>query len=493
MKRLFKGSCFSILLFFVCFSYISCASNKLAREQADIDYSNKKYEKLEEYFASENKNKDKIDLLIDEAMVKSIAGNYMESVGLFNEAYRQMEVLTGEMTAGDKILAGLVSEESIKYSGPAYEYSLLDSMSAYNFIRLGDLDSARAMMRRSLNNNKEKFNSLKAAQKEFEAESKAALNSGDTLSALSAFESVGESIPVDQLLNPENLAEGVEGNFEYQLSPFIFYLGSLLFANDNNMSMADDWMKNVAHRLSPNVVKSVVDIPEGMGSLNVVSLADNIVRRQEAVYDIPIFTDFLGVTLNFKLTWPFVPPSNNIVRDVYVKVRKAGCKEVVNKARSIIVEDFDNAVRLDVASKASGAYSRSLIRNITRKSAAYVVAAAAMAVTFQQVSDDDSLLGLLLLQSQALALQAAITAIDAGEHADIRQGAFFPSKARAAGLFLEPGLYDVTIDYVNDGGRVINREVIPNVEVKEGIPSVVASEFINTGNFVISQAGDDYE
>lgn len=474
---------FPFELFIVCFFLFSCSSTPSTREYAELNYKAGNYDKLEVYLANENEDGDKIDLLIDEAMIKFIKGEYKESLSLFNNAYKQMELLTGEMSLGDKIIAGVSTEDSVKYSGPAYEYSLVDSMSACSFIRLGDLNSARAMMRRSLNNNKAAFNELKARQKKMEDESNAYIMSDSAVSALEAFELAGEDIPVNKLLKSSKVPDI---SSEYNLSPFIFYLGSLLFANDNDFNMAKDWIINIAPNLNSNVVNSIINIPEGKGSINVVSLADNIVRRIENVSNIPIFEDEFGIRMNFKLTSPVVPQSYNVVKDVYVSVKKANDNHdnIVKRERSIIVEDFDEAVRADVALKANGSYNRSLIRNIIKKSTAYAVGIAAINATIDIVSEQDVPFGFLIVQHEILALQASIIAMDSEEHADTRQGVFFPSKARAAGIILDPGIYDVIVDYVDARGNIVFSDTIPSIEVKEGLPSVASSSFINTGNFI---------
>ena len=60
------------------------------------------------------------------------------------------------------------------------------------------------------------------------------------------------------------------------------------------------------------------------------------------------------------------------------------------------------------------------------------------------------------------------------EKADVRQAAFFPNKASAAGFTVEPGTYTVTVEYTN--GKT---DVIENVAVKAGKPTVVVSECMN--------------
>ena len=82
-------------------------------------------------------------------------------------------------------------------------------------------------------------------------------------------------------------------------------------------------------------------------------------------------------------------------------------------------------------------------------------------------------------------IKLTMDALDSSEHADIRQCAFFPSKATASGFIVEPGVYAVEVNYLDKSGDIIKREIITDVLVEEGKTAVVPSEYINTGNIRI--------
>ena len=58
--------------------------------------------------------------------------------------------------------------------------------------------------------------------------------------------------------------------------------------------------------------------------------------------------------------------------------------------------------------------------------------------------------------------------------ADVRQASYFPNKASAAGFTVAPGTYSVTVEY-SDG----TKDVIQNISVVAGKPTVVVSEKMN--------------
>ena len=486
-----KGKYIFLSLFIILL--VSCNSNRVTRDKAQASFKDNDYETAISYLKAENIDNNLIDLNLDEAMLLFLNGQYKESSTLFNSTGYQMAMYTGEMTVGQMIQAGLISEESITYVGPAYEYALIDIMNAYNYIMMDDLDNARAMMRRSFNNNKSAFNELKAKLREIEIQSEKAFNSSQTQNAIRDMADEGLYYDFNSFVNTTLDNEDTE----YGLSPFVFFLGSALFANNREYELSYDWMRNIKPFISKGLASSVIDIPQGMGSIDVVTLSDTIVKREEAVKYIPMLIDMYGLSVTFKLTWPVVSESFNIVKNIRVKVRKQYIDmddnikvgPVVDSCFGELIEDFDSGVRLDVASKAEGAFARSLIRNITRKTATYLASILAVQTAWDS-AEDGTMAQYLAYLAAVTATQTAMAALDATECADTRQCVFFPSKAHAAGFILEPGLYTVEVEYMNKSGRVIKTDMIHNVEVNEGLPTVVPSEYINTGNLQLDI--DDY-
>ena len=221
-----KGKYIFLSLFIILL--VSCNSNRVTRDKAQASFKDNDYETAISYLKAENIDNNLIDLNLDEAMLLFLNGQYKESSTLFNSTGYQMAMYTGEMTVGQMIQAGLISEESITYVGPAYEYALIDIINAYNYIMMDDLDNARAMMRRSFNNNKSAFNELKAKLREIEIQSEKAFNSSQTQNAIRDMADEGLYYDFNSFVNTTLDNEDTE----YGLSPFVFFLGSALFANN---------------------------------------------------------------------------------------------------------------------------------------------------------------------------------------------------------------------------------------------------------------------
>ncbi len=164
------------------------------------------------------------------------------------------------------------------------------------------------------------------------------------------------------------------------------------------------------------------------------------------------------VNVTFKLAYPVF---ENQSHPIYVK--KATLSNGDSKEFTL-VEDFDEAVKTDVASKAKGAYTRSFFRNLTKSSAAVAGSATAL----QKANNP------IAAKAAAKGLEAGLAAVIDAEKADVRQASYFPNKASAAGFTVEPGTYTVTVEYSNG-----KKDVIQNVTVATGKPAVVVSECMN--------------
>ena len=107
-------------------------------------------------------------------------------------------------------------------------------------------------------------------------------------------------------------------------------------------------------------------------------------------------------------------------------------------------------------------YNRSLTRNFIKNGTA--VASASVALKH----------GGFPAQAAAIVVNKAMIKFVDMEKADIRQGAYFPNKASAAGFTVAPGTYSVVVEY-SDG----TKDEINNVVVEAGKPTIVISENMN--------------
>ena len=391
---------------------------------------------------------------LDSSMIHFMKKDYAASGRRFTETQAEMQAVSKDMTAGKTIEAALIGENSVTYAGSTYERILVYSMKAVDSFKLGNVPSAVGVMNDYTGNYKEEISDLIAQQKELARSSESVINDPKVKQGADLLQSKGVNIPLSDLTSkgPQSSNAPV-----YEASPFLSYLGTLAYAANGDSTHANDFATVLKSTNSKIDVSEDLSVPAGKGRLDVVALADTIGKRSEKSEVVPIGSLF-DVYVNFKLAYPVFEKQNHTVAVSKVTLSNGDSKSFT------LIEDFDEAVKNDVDSKAKGAYIRSVFRNITKASAAVAGSVTAL----EKASNP------LAKKAASKALESGLAAVVDAEKADIRQASYFPHTASAAGFTVEPGTYTVTVEYSNGA-----KDVIENVAVVAGKPTVVISEKMN--------------
>lgn len=415
----------------------------------------------------ESRGSDQILTELDSSMLQYLKKDYAASGREFVQTQADMQQVSKDQTAGKAMEAALIGENSVTYSGTTYERILAYSMKAVNALKMGRVDNAVGVMNEYTGNYKDEIAALVQQQKETAQSSEGIVNDPKVTTATDALGKAGFSVPFEELVKEAPAASSAV----YDASPFLAYLGTLTYAANGDAVHAKDFASVLKSTKASVDVSEDLAVPAGKGRLDVIALSDVIGKRTDAgkIKQIAAVGD---VILNFKLAYPAFEAQNHGISVSKVTLSNGASEKFT------LIEDFDEAVKIDVASKAKGAYNRSLFRNITKNSAAVVAGAAALGSAQEQVQKATN-----PIQAKAAAkayeiavenINKGVTAVVEAEKADVRQAAYFPNKASAAGFTVEPGTYTVTVEYSNG-----KKDVIPNVTVAAGKPTVVVSECMN--------------
>lgn len=390
---------------------------------------------------------------LDAAMLEYMKSDYMTSAKDFVQLQQDMQQLTADMSAGKVMEAALIGENSVEYVGNTYERIFAYSMKAVNALKMGETDRAVGVFNEYTGNYKAEIADLVAQQKEIAAQSESAVDDPKVASAIDALGKIGMNVNIGAM----TANKPASSDEVYEVSPFLAYLGALSYLANDDAGHAEDFAGVLSSTDSAADLSEDLNIEDGMGRLDVIALTDVIGKRSEAV-ESGLFANVAGIDCLYKIVYPTFEPQNHAINVAKVTLSNGEAKDFV------LIEDFDEAVKKDVANKASGAFGRSVFRNITKNSAAIVANIAALQNAKNAIAQ----------QAAQKALNIALMAVIDMEKADVRQAAFFPNKASAAGFTVEPGTYTVTVEYTN--GKT---DVIENVAVKAGKPTVVVSECMN--------------
>ena len=445
---------------------------KFVQEAFDQAFASCDYDTCIAMINGKKRNKDKILNALDANMLMHLNGQYLDSARAFMDTQRAMQQSSSDTSGGKSFAATVAGENSTAYAGAVYERLLAYSMRAVNALALGDISNAKGVMDTYAGDYKDVIAPLVAQEKELEAESENALEDDEVSKALKSLQSVGVSVDLG----------GVNGGRPakytgkpYENSAFLSYLGVLIYAANNAPDHAQDSAR-LLRETNPNIsVAEDIAIPAGKGRLNVVALSGTIGKRSQAAREfstglIPV----LNTPLKFKIAYPVFLAQNHAINAVRVTLSDGTAKTAT------LIEDFDEAARIDVAKKARGAYNRSVFRNITKNAATATVSITALIAANEAVKQSE---GSIIMQIAAQAtyaatvagLNAGLNAIIKAEKADVRQGSYFPHKASAAGFTVNPGTYSVKVEYLSRDGSVIETKEQGDISVVAGKPTVVVS------------------
>ncbi len=393
-------------------------------------------------------------------MLMYIDGQYLNSAKAFMDTTRKMQLATADMSGGKAFGAAMAGENAVKYAGNVYERILSYAMRTVNAVSLGDMSNAKGILDTYTGDYKDIISALVEAEAENDkvAENSKPEDDPKTKKALAAL-----SLAKDVNINFNAMSRGKpeKKDVKYESSDFLSYLGTLIYAANGDYDHARDFASTMKNKVD---VSEDISIPAGKGRLDVVALSGRIGKRTQAEYS-GNFGVIANVPVSFKVAYPEFNPAvqNHEITGVRVVLSDGSSK------KAILIEDFDEAVAIDVARKAPGAYSRSVFRNIRN------IALAASTIVTTGVLADNGVPGMDVANAAAIiAFPPVVNGIAKAEKADLRQGEYFPHMASAAGFTVEPGKYSAKVEYLN-GGTVVETEDIAEISVEAGKTSVVIS------------------
>lgn len=413
---------------------------------------------------SKNVKKDLIKDELNADMLTYLKADYTGAGKAFLDTYGQMQQLSSEMKAGDVIKAALTSEDTVTYTGAEYERYLAWSMRLASALSTNQIDVANGIMKDYIGTFMDEIQALRAKNAEIDKGSAEALESEDFKNAVAVLEQFGVNLGIGDMLDTISKIPN-SANAEYEYSPFFSYLGTVAYAANNDFDHAKDFA--TTYKVPNDLVNEVISVPKGKGRLEVISLIGTIGKREDSnLKQNPINIPNLPKPIYTKLSFPVFKEKAHKIGAVRITLSDGTSKGVK------IIEDFDNAVAMDVAKKAKPAAQRSVFRNVIKNSASIAGLIAANEGVKQAGANP------IAQKAAQLAFDKAydpiVAAIVSTEKPDLRQGEYFPNKASTAGFSVAPGTYSVKIEYMN-GNTVVETKTIEDVVVKEGKVSVAVS------------------
>jgi len=400
-----------------------------------------------------------ISLFLDTGMLRHFGGHFRPSSQDLLEAERLISEAFTKSVSAD-FMVWLSNDNAREYAGEDFEDIYLSVFNALNFYNEGNFEGAMVEIRKLTMDPAGKLPQL--AMKYENARR----------SFASGFEGIMRSMqisPEDAMPPGADLAGRVQDLGTFSDSALARYLSVIFYlANGNQDSARIEYARlqeafasngEIYNHPIPAAASGMLEIPAGKGRLNVLSFTGLSPFKEEHVFIGNFGFLALHAALNplvpngfesrelhrprFRL--PIMVESNNVIDRVEVTVEGQGTFAMEP------IEDIGRVVHATFNNRFVDMYFRTYIRVLMRYVAADIAAAQAGSLA---ANNTNALAG---IAARKLAVTAAIAASDALEGADIRMGRFLPNMARVGAIDLDPGTYDVTVNYYA-GRRLLESE-----------------------------------
>jgi hypothetical protein len=408
---------------------VSCATGSFAKVDSAVgreDFSGGS-EILEASKSSYYTNRDAVLYYLDRGMLAHYAGLYRDSSQLLEAGERAIEAaftksLTMEM--GTYLLNDNVRE----YAGEDYEDIYLNAFNALNYYHRGDMEGALVETRRM--NNKARYLADKY---------------GVVLTSLQQ-KALEESVRIPP--SPDGVSRFTD-------SALARYLGILFYRSAGRLDDAriDRNLLRAAFANSPALyphpvpssIHEELEIPRGMARLNVLAFSGLSPVKEAVVLRIP-----LPRTRWIKIALPEMVSRRSEIGGVEVLFDDGRAFDLE------LLENIDAVAHETFKERRNVVYAKTIIRSVMKTAASAAFDAAA-----ERRDDNTRLaLGILGILTQIFA--------EATEQADLRMSRYFPARAWAGGINLEPGVYSFQVNYYGHSGRPLVSLRFDDMEIREG-------------------------
>jgi len=405
---------------------ISCATKPEAYQDIDNAVAGNQFElgilaikKGQEQKKPLYNEKNSVSLFLDKGLLEHYAGNYSNSSQDLQRAERLIEEAFTKSVS--QAFASYIANDNTKdYPGEDYEDIYLNVFNALNYYHNGDLEGAMVEIRKIT------FSSgkLDMLSRKYEEGQKSA---GD--GAMEALKKIGFGV------NPA-LPQG--DPVQFSDSALARYLGALFFQAQGNADSARIEFDRIPGAISsnpkvyantiPKAIEDARNVPAGQARLHVIGFTglSPIKVEKEFTQNFPFFQN--EILRNQKFALPVLQPRPSTITRIVLNVEGQGTSELE------LFEDMGKVASETYNARFANMFFKTYIRTMLKYAAADVAATAA------NKAGGGALAGLG-------ASVVGKVAADASESADVRMGKYFPDKAYIGGINLEPGDYDIEVQF----------------------------------------------
>lgn len=385
---------------------------------------------------------------LDEGLLSYYTGDYAASIKKLTKTESKIDEYFAKSIT-QSIESFLVNDLVIDYAGEDYEDLYLNLFKSLSYYHLGMLEDAIVEINRFENK------SQSIAQR-YEA---------DLIKARQASENA-DSAPVSVTFHNSALGQYLallyhraDGDKDAALSAARYLHDA--FVTQSKLYNFDEPVK---------LVKDDLSVPKGKARINALAFSNGSPYKSQIYFPAIIFDAVVAI--------PFMKTRTPKVGFVGVKATNLSTGQTY-KSSMYQMESLQNVAIDTFQTHSASIYSKAIARMLVKQLSNDISRGVGEVM---MASDDPTISligGILQLASFAGEVGAWLT-----ETADLRMSSYFPARADAGGLTVDPGRYDITMEfYQSKGGKLIYRKKFKNVPVKEGKLCLLEAAYL--GNDVV--------
>lgn len=372
---------------------------------------------------------------LDLGMMYRRAGDFQKSNLLLSAADTEIEAnYTKSITQG--VGSYLVNDNTIEYAGEDYENVYLNVFKALNYYSLGSVEDSMVELRRSA----EKQSLL---QTNYDAE-------WNQVSGYATDGDYSVSVP--------------HADFDFSTSALSNYLMMVMSRGMKDSNTFEVARKQVSRAFDSQaslfdfsfpafVSEETYDLPAGQARLNFVVFSGMAPVKEQREDFVEMPGGYWG-----KLAYPALISRPSLVRSVRASISGSNYNLEV-------VENLDSIIRDTFYPKQQLAISKTILRSYLKNTATWV---------YDRIAKDKDTKQEVSIFFSVLSAFSQVTNV-ISEQADVRCSHFLPSKAWGGGITLEPGTYQVEIQFLGSAGNVVS-STIQTIEVRAGQSNLVIAD-----------------
>lgn len=387
---------------------------------------------------------------LDEGLLSYYTGDYASSIKKLTRTESKIDEYFAK-SISQSIESFIVNDLVIDYAGEDYEDLYLNLFKSLSYYHLGMLEDAIVEINRFENK------SQSIAQR-YEA---------DLIKARQASENA-DTAPVSVTFHNSALGQYLallyhraDGDKDAALSAARYLHDA--FVTQSKLYDFDEPVK---------LVKDDLNVPKGKARINTLAFSNGSPYKSQIYFPAIIFDAVVAI--------PFMKTRSPKIGFVGVKAtnRKTG---QTYKSSMYQLESLQNVALDTFQTHSASIYSKAIARMLVKQLSNDI----SRGVGEVMMDSDDPTIaligGILQLASFAGEVSAWLT-----ETADLRMSSYFPARADAGGLTVDPGTYDITMEFYQEkGGKLVYRKKFKKVRVSEGRLCLLEASYL--GNDVLDR------